>query len=240
MSVDPNVCEVCGLKFATPAGLHTHHNVHKRKAVSCSECGKTFSSKRGCRRHMNRMHAHSDTKEYVCEVCDKAFTIERDLLQHVSIHSETPVGKCTICGRKYRSSYGLGVHMNVHTFGKQYTCSHCDRKFTTKQNRDSHEQTHTRTHKESLPCGICGRIFTSLKGLAGHVNWHNGAHMCTICNKSLRTGGALTVHMRIHTGEKPYICKFCGATFSDSSNRGKHEKTHPEYWPPPPVPIESQ
>nr|CAB3255960.1 zinc finger protein Pegasus [Phallusia mammillata] len=49
-------------------------------------------------------------------------------------------------------------------------------------------------------------------------------YQCLKCSFSSYYPGNLRVHMRRHTGEKPFHCEFCGRAFSDKSNLNSHRK----------------
>jgi len=45
------------------------------------------------------------------------------------------------------------------------------------------------------------------------------------CTKRFTQKGAVSVHVRIHAGDRPFGCSFCSKKFTQKSNATKHEHT---------------
>src|SRR3989442_361807 len=50
------------------------------------DCGRTFSKEMNLERH-RKIHTGDSKRPYKCEKCDKAFTSNKDLKQHLTTHS---------------------------------------------------------------------------------------------------------------------------------------------------------
>ena len=53
-----------------------------------------------------------------------------------------------------------------------------------------------------------------------------GAHECDVCGATCADRSKLVVHMRVHTGERPYKCDVCHAAFTESGHLSAHMRTH--------------
>jgi hypothetical protein len=73
-------------------------------------------------------------------------------------------------------------------------------------------------------CTQCEYVTPVPSNLARHMRKHTGEKLfqCRYCDKSCARSDDLAKHERSHTGDKPYTCRDCKYTSVDVSNMNRH------------------
>ena len=132
--------------------------------------------------------------------------------------------QCKICSKSFKRKDHLTTHMMTHTGDKPYKCSICDKSFAHKSNLKNHQTTHS--DEKRFKCEICpdDRYFKTKDHFSRHIKFHYElSNQCEVCLKRIHCKSTLGRHMRIHTGEKPYVCSICDKRFTAKQNLKNHQ-----------------
>lgn len=194
-------------------------------------------------------HLQPNDRHFVCELCGNHYVFSKRAVTHIiSVHDidleeitnvlsirkkEKVLKMCDICGYETKESNFFYIHF--HRYFRHgvplpkgmepFKCDICGKEcFTRFQLKD-----HKLIHQEGIPfiCETCGQGFNSRTCLTSHV-FHKHSkvrnHKCTDygCEKSFKTRTQLLVHMRSHSGEKPFQCPDCHYKSTTRGNMRLH------------------
>jgi insecticidal toxin complex protein TccC len=161
-----------------------------------------------------------------CTMCDKAFTTNSNLAEHIRTHSGTKPFVCSNCGSSFFRKSHLTRHMNAHSGEKPFKCTICGKSFAEMTKLSVHSRIHS--IENPLTCSVCNKGFSEKRGLTIHLRVHAGEkpYMCEVCGKSFSQSGHLTQHVKSHSDQKPYGCDLCDRSYKSQSNLARHKKNH--------------
>ena len=147
----------------------------------------------------------STGKRFNCKKCEYATNYSSHLKRHQRVHTlEKKLGvtrdsnklyHCNKCTRKFTNVRSLSLHMKLHKNNRYlYDCTRCMRQFPRKVDKNRHE---SKCNGRYYECHLCKVYVTT-----------NEKHM--------------QIHMRTHSGVKPFQCMVCSKCFTQKTYLKRH------------------
>ncbi|XP_072270274.1 zinc finger protein 217-like [Pyxicephalus adspersus] len=162
----------------------------------------------------------------------------QDMDENKSPSDQEKSNYCTDCRKLFKTYHQLVLHSRVHR--KERSDSESSASY------DGHfmmGSPHTPADPEDNE-GIKMEVVSESEEAAGNStptdNNEGGAfqskglpvsRQCGYCKKSFRSNYYLNIHLRTHTGEKPYKCDFCDYTAAQKTSLRYHLERHHNYKP---------
>ena len=121
--------------------------------------------------------------------------------------------------------------------GRKNYCSDCQIDLETVAKFKYHRLKKHGKWKRSFECKSCDKKFATKSNLTKHCKLNHcqgdvtaSKLSCNECNYSCHDISNFKIHLRIHSGEKPFICDRCSHAFNKKSDLTRHQRKPCKYF----------
>ena len=75
-------------------------------------CDKAYNTKFNLKRHVNSHHLK--THRHVCDLCERQFSSNQNLIEHQYLHNGKKPFACRTCSKRFRQASQLSLHKRTH------------------------------------------------------------------------------------------------------------------------------
>ncbi|XP_055541576.1 zinc finger protein 62 homolog [Wyeomyia smithii] len=216
-------CNICGNELSSIGTLRRHQMLHEG-SHDCDRCYRSFATAKLLEYH-RRSHVK---KSYSCEYCDKKFAKLISKKRHFCNGKNKH--KCNVCDQIFMSKVQLTWHAkknNCKPSGQLGVTDITDKQPAAELDKLCNKDVARIPDEGRNECNKCGKIFPRGRNLELHMRSHTGERpfKCDICGKAFVTNTTLKNHSRSHTNEK-LKCKECDKTFLFPSDLKRHLISH--------------
>uniref|UniRef100_A0A1A8V1S7 C2H2-type domain-containing protein n=1 Tax=Nothobranchius furzeri TaxID=105023 RepID=A0A1A8V1S7_NOTFU len=200
--VNPYRCKNCDSCFSRYDHLKVHHTRCKGKKTRLEVRIPKITLDDVGRGWQTRFNLKPLDKEetFECEVCLKSFPALSKLSRHFTMFHAIKPFKCTRCGSAFSHEKTLKTHQRMKRCKKPTN----ETKAHPMQESNKPAENVTKPLEE-----IRNRILLKIQPVVNK----KFKHVCAYCPRSFKHSWQLNVHVRLHTGEKPFSCEYCDERF---------------------------